>query len=86
MAAARQIRTRSVVPSVLCCATSPPAARRRNRAQDRRQGAFVRIVGTYIGTSFAAMIFTPYDYMAKVTNRIGETDALMVSVDQHESS
>ena len=50
---------------------------------DGRERSF-RIVGTYIGTSFAAMIFTPYDYMAKVTNRMGETDALMVSADQHE--
>jgi putative ABC transport system permease protein len=37
------------------------------------------IVGTYIGTSFAAMIFTPYDYLARATNRVGETDALMIS-------
>jgi putative ABC transport system permease protein len=44
-----------------------------------------RIVGTYIGTSFAAMIFTPYDYMAKATNRMGETDALMVSASQHDA-
>jgi putative ABC transport system permease protein len=46
----------------------------------------LRIVGTYIGTSFAAMIFTPYDYLAKVTNRIGEADALMVAVDHRESA
>jgi putative ABC transport system permease protein len=52
---------------------------------DGRERSF-RIVGTYIGSSFAAMIFTPYDYMAKVTNRVGETDALMVSADQHDAA
>ena len=51
---------------------------------DGKERSF-RIVGTYIGTSFAAMIFTPYDYMAKVTNRMGETDALMVSADRHDA-
>jgi putative ABC transport system permease protein len=52
---------------------------------DGKERSF-RIVGTYVGTSFAAMIFTPYGYMAKVTNRTGEADALMVSVDHPESA
>jgi putative ABC transport system permease protein len=52
---------------------------------DGRERSF-RIVGTYIGSSFAAMVFTPYDYMAKATNRVGETDALMVSADQHDTA
>jgi putative ABC transport system permease protein len=51
---------------------------------DGKERSF-QIVGTYIGTSFAAMIFTPYDYMAKVTNRVGETDALMVSAEDHDA-
>jgi putative ABC transport system permease protein len=44
-----------------------------------------QIVGTYVGTSFAAMLFTPYNYMAKVLNRIGETDALMVAAEKHDA-
>jgi len=51
---------------------------------DGKERSF-QIVGTYIGTSFAAMIFTPYDYLAKVTNRVGETDALMVSAEDHDA-
>lgn len=43
-----------------------------------------KIVGTYIGTSFAAMIFSPYDYMARITNHVGDTDALMVSTEAHD--
>ena len=45
-----------------------------------------RIVGTYVGSSLAAMIFTPYDYMARVTNRVGEADALMVSTQTHDTA
>ncbi len=52
---------------------------------DGRERAF-RIVGTYIGSSFASMIFTPYDYMARATNRMGDTDALMVSADRHDAA
>ena len=44
----------------------------------------LKIVGTYIGSSFAAMIFTPYDFLAKATNRVGEADALMVSTQTHD--
>ena len=45
----------------------------------------LKIVGTYVGTSFAAMIFTPYDYMARITNRVGQTDALMISARTHDA-
>jgi len=45
----------------------------------------LKIVGTYIGTSFAAMIFTPYDHLARATNRAGQTDALMISAQEHDA-
>ena len=37
-----------------------------------------RIVGTYLGTSFGTIIYANYSYVAKVTDRVGEADALMV--------
>lgn len=52
---------------------------------DGKERSF-EIVGTYVGTSFAAMMFIPYDYMAKVTNRVGETDALMVATERHDAA
>jgi putative ABC transport system permease protein len=45
----------------------------------------LKIVGTYVGTSFAAMIFTPYEHLAHITNRAGEADALMVSAEAHDA-
>jgi putative ABC transport system permease protein len=45
----------------------------------------LKIVGTYVGTSFAAMIFTPYEHLAHITNRAGEADALMVSAESHDA-
>jgi putative ABC transport system permease protein len=45
----------------------------------------LRIIGTYVGTSFAAMIFTPYEHLAHITNRAGEADALMVSAESHDA-
>lgn len=46
----------------------------------------LKIVGTYVGTSFASMIFTPYEHLAHITNRAGETDALMVSAADHDAA
>jgi putative ABC transport system permease protein len=37
-----------------------------------------RIVGTYLGTSFGSIIYANYAYVAKITDRVGEADALMV--------
>jgi len=45
-----------------------------------------KIVGTYAGTAFAAMIFANYDYLAKVTNRVGEADALLVITQAHDAA
>jgi putative ABC transport system permease protein len=46
----------------------------------------LRIVGTYVGSSFAAMIFANYSYIARVTNRVGETNALMVQTERHDAA
>jgi putative ABC transport system permease protein len=37
-----------------------------------------RIVGSYIGTAFAAVLYANYDYIAHITDRVDEADALMV--------
>jgi putative ABC transport system permease protein len=44
-----------------------------------------KIVGTFVGSSFAAMIFANYDYLAKATNRVGEADALLVTTRSHDT-
>ena len=43
-----------------------------------------KIVGTYVGMAFMPIIYANYDYMTKITNRIGEADALMVSMQSHD--
>jgi putative ABC transport system permease protein len=45
-----------------------------------------KIVGTFMGSSFASMIYANYDYIAKVTNRVGEADALLVRTRLHDTS
>ncbi|HLO32779.1 MAG TPA: ABC transporter permease [Anaerolineales bacterium] len=44
-----------------------------------------KIVGTYIGTAFAAVIYVNYDYLARVTDRVGEADALLVRTQAHDA-
>ncbi len=44
-----------------------------------------KIVGTYIGTAFASIIYSNYAYMAQVTHRMGEADALMVATQSHDA-
>ncbi len=44
-----------------------------------------KIVGTFVGSSFAAMIFANYDYLAQATNRVCEADVLMVSTRKHDA-
>jgi putative ABC transport system permease protein len=44
-----------------------------------------KIVGTFVGSSFAAMIFANYDYLAQATNRVSEADVLMVSTQKHDA-
>jgi putative ABC transport system permease protein len=37
-----------------------------------------KIIGTFVGTPFAPMIYANYDYLVKVANQVGEADALLV--------
>jgi putative ABC transport system permease protein len=43
-----------------------------------------KIVGTYVGMAFLPLVYTNYDYVTKVTNRVGEADALMVKMEHHD--
>jgi putative ABC transport system permease protein len=43
-----------------------------------------KIVGTYVGMAFLPIVYANYAYMTKITNRIGEADALMVSMQSHD--
>ena len=43
-----------------------------------------KIVGTYVGMAFLPVVYTNYDYITKITNRVGEADALMVAMQSHD--
>ncbi|MBI5954278.1 MAG: ABC transporter permease [Chloroflexi bacterium] len=43
-----------------------------------------KIVGTYIGMAFLPVLYANYDYMTMITNRVGEADALMVTMQSHD--
>ncbi len=43
-----------------------------------------KIVGTYVGMAFLPLVYTNYEYITQVTNRVGEADALMVKMDRHD--
>ena len=43
-----------------------------------------KIVGTYLGSTFASIIYANYDYISKVANRVGEADALLVTTQAHD--
>jgi putative ABC transport system permease protein len=43
-----------------------------------------KIVGTYVGSTFASIIYANYEYIAKVANRVGEADSLLVSTQTHD--
>jgi len=45
-----------------------------------------KIVGTYVGSTFAAIIYANYEYIAKVANRVGEADALLVTTQAHDAA
>jgi putative ABC transport system permease protein len=45
-----------------------------------------KIVGTYVGSAFGTIIYSNYSYVAKVTDRVGEADALMVRMQSPEAS
>jgi putative ABC transport system permease protein len=42
------------------------------------------IVGTFVGSSFGAIIYVNYDYLTVITNRVGEADALLVRTYGHD--
>lgn len=44
-----------------------------------------KIVGTFVGSSFGAIIYTNYDYLATATNRVGEADALLITTRAHDA-
>jgi putative ABC transport system permease protein len=44
-----------------------------------------KIVGTYVGMAFLPVVYANYNYMTRITNRVGEADALMVSTQSHEA-
>lgn len=44
-----------------------------------------KIVGTYIGSTFASVIYANYAYVAKVSDRVGQADALMVTTTAHDA-
>ena len=45
-----------------------------------------KIVGTFLGTPFAPMIYANYDYLSKVTNRVDEADALLLRTRMHDAA
>jgi putative ABC transport system permease protein len=49
---------------------------------DGRDRTFT-IVGTYVGMDFGSILYANYDYLARLTNRVGEADAVMIRTDSH---
>jgi putative ABC transport system permease protein len=43
-----------------------------------------KIVGVYVGSTFASVIYANYAYVARITDRVGEADALMVRTQMHD--
>jgi putative ABC transport system permease protein len=43
-----------------------------------------QIVGTYVGMAFLPVVYANYDYMTRITDRVGEADALMVTMQSHD--
>ena len=44
-----------------------------------------KIVGSFVSTSFLQMIFANYQYVARITDRANEADALLASTEVHEA-
>ena len=44
-----------------------------------------KIVGTYVGPSFAAIMYANYSYIARLTDRVAEADALMIATRAHDA-
>jgi putative ABC transport system permease protein len=45
-----------------------------------------KIVGTYVGMAFLPVVYANYGYMTRITNRVGEADALMVTMQSHDDA
>jgi putative ABC transport system permease protein len=45
-----------------------------------------KIVGTFVGTPFAPVIYANYNYLSRVANRVGEADALLVRTYMHDAT
>jgi putative ABC transport system permease protein len=43
-----------------------------------------KIIGTYVGMAFMPVVYAKYDYMTRLTNRVGEADALMLKMQRHD--
>ncbi len=43
-----------------------------------------KIVGTFVGMAFLPIMYANYDYITQISNRTGEADALMVSMQSHD--
>jgi putative ABC transport system permease protein len=44
-----------------------------------------KIVGTSLGSAVAPIIYANYDYLAQVSDRVGEADALMIRTQAHDA-
>ncbi len=44
-----------------------------------------KIVGISLGSSYASMLFANYDYMARISDRVGEADALFIRTQAHDA-
>jgi putative ABC transport system permease protein len=44
-----------------------------------------KIVGSYVGMAFLPVVYANYDYMTRIANRVGEADALMVTMQSHDA-
>ncbi len=45
-----------------------------------------KIVGTFLGSPFAPMVYANYDYLTKITNRVDEADALLIRTRMHDTA
>lgn len=43
-----------------------------------------KIVGTFVGTPFAPVIYANYDYLSRVADRVGQADTLFVRTEGHD--
>ena len=43
-----------------------------------------KIVGTFVGTPFAPIVYANYDYLSKIADRVGQADTLFVRTQNHD--